>query len=117
LEAPGGAILEKSNRAPHFPIILEILICRVDDAGMLVDNVSRPSNCPRRQTMDPSEQILEACKQIALQLMKIHPAIGKLNAPETQAACLKSAHQLTVELETIKKQVIRLKQRDDSTEL
>jgi hypothetical protein len=67
--------------------------------------------------MEPSEQILEACKQIALQLMKIHPAIGKLNAPETQATCLKAAHQLTVELETIKKQIIRLKKRDESTEL
>ncbi|MBU6303309.1 MAG: hypothetical protein KGS60_17310 [Verrucomicrobia bacterium] len=67
--------------------------------------------------MDPSEQILEACKQIALQLMKIHPAIGRLNAPEAQSNCLKAAHQLTVELETIKKQIIRLKQRDDSTEL
>lgn len=67
--------------------------------------------------MEPSEQILEACKQIALQLMKIHPAIAKLEAPETQAACLKAAHQLTVELETIKKQVIRLKKEDDSTAL
>jgi hypothetical protein len=64
-----------------------------------------------------ADQIQEACKQIALQLMKIHPAIGKLDAPETQAACLKAAHQLTVELETIKKQIIRLRKADDSTDL
>jgi hypothetical protein len=34
-----------------------------------------------------------------------------------QAVILKAAHQLTVELEIIKKQVIRLQHRDDSTEL
>ena len=70
--------------------------------------------------MDRNEaagQIEEACKQIALQLMKIHPAIGKLGDADTQAACLKAAHQLTVELETIKKQIIRLRKRDDSTDL
>ena len=64
-----------------------------------------------------ADQIQEACKQIALQLMKIHPAIGKLDDAETQSACLKAAHQLTVELETIKKQIIRLRKRDESTEL
>jgi thymidylate synthase ThyX len=66
---------------------------------------------------EASDQIQECCKQIALQLMKLHPAIGKLGDAETQAACVKAAHQLTVELETIKKQIIRLRKRDDSTEL
>ncbi len=64
-----------------------------------------------------AEKIQEACKQIALQMMKLTPAIRGLEHEETQAALLKSAHQLTVELETIKKLVIRLLQRDDSTEL
>jgi hypothetical protein len=62
-------------------------------------------------------QIQDACRQIALALMKIHPATSALGHEETQAAILKAAHQLTVELETIKKLVIRLQQRDDSTEL
>ena len=66
---------------------------------------------------DASEKIHEACKQIALQLMRIHPAVRALDDEPTQAAILKAAHQLTVELETIKKQVIRLGQRDGSTEL
>jgi len=63
------------------------------------------------------EKIEEACKQIALQMMKIHPTVSDLNDEETQADILKSAHELTVELETIKKKLIRLKGRDDSTEL
>jgi hypothetical protein len=64
---------------------------------------------------EASEKIQDACKQIALQMMKIHPAVRELGDDETQAAILKAAHQLTVELETIKKLVIRLQQRDDST--
>ena len=62
-------------------------------------------------------QIQEACKQIALQMMKIHPAIHHLDDKDTQDDVLKAAHELTVELETIKKKLIRLQKRDDSTEL
>lgn len=63
------------------------------------------------------QQIQDACKTIALQMMKIHPAVGALNDAETQGDVLKAAHGLTVELETIKKKLIRLQQRDGSTEL
>jgi len=63
------------------------------------------------------EKIEEACKQIALQMMKIHPTVRHLGDEETQADVLKAAHELTVELEIIKKKLIRLKGRDDSTEL
>ena len=66
---------------------------------------------------EATNQIQEACKQIALQMMKIHPAVPSLDDESTQAEVLKAAHQLTVELETIKKQLIRLQQRDGSTEL
>jgi hypothetical protein len=62
-------------------------------------------------------QIREACKQVALQMMKIHPAIGKLGDPDTQADCIKAAHELTVQLETIKKKINRLEKADDSTVL
>lgn len=63
------------------------------------------------------EKIQEACKQIALQFMKIHPQVPKLEDPETQNACLESLHEMTVRLETIKKRLIKLQQRDDSAEL
>lgn len=63
------------------------------------------------------QQIQDACKTIALQMMKIHPAIGSLNDTETQSDVIKAAHSLTVELETIKKKLIRLQQRDGSSEL
>lgn len=63
------------------------------------------------------EQIQTACKGIAIQMMKLHPAVPHLEDAETQADILKASHQLTVELETIKKKLIRLQHRDDSTEL
>ncbi|HUF64253.1 MAG TPA: hypothetical protein VMN36_19405 [Verrucomicrobiales bacterium] len=63
------------------------------------------------------QQIQESCKAIALQMMKVHPAVGALGDAETQADVLKAAHALTVELETIKKKLIRLQKRDDSSEL
>jgi len=63
------------------------------------------------------KQIQEACKQIALQMMKIHPAVQHLKDDDTQNEIFKASHQLTVELETIKKKLIRLQGRDESEEL
>ena len=59
-------------------------------------------------------QIQDACKTIALQFMKIHPALRDLQDAETQAESLKSLHEMTVQLESIKKRLIRLEKRDDS---
>lgn len=61
-----------------------------------------------------SKQILDACREIALQLMKIHPAISHLQDDTTQADCIRATHQLTCELETIKKKLLKLQNRDDS---
>lgn len=66
---------------------------------------------------DAIKTIQEACKQIALQFMKIHPALPGLNDADIQGECLKSLHQMTVDLETIKKRLIQLQKRDDSGEL
>lgn len=60
-------------------------------------------------------QIREAAKNIALQLMKIHPALPELNDAETMGDCIKALHELTVQLEIIKKKVGRLERSDDST--
>ena len=66
---------------------------------------------------DAIPQIQECCKVIALQMMKIHPAVRALNDEATQADILAAAHRLTVELEVIKKKLIQLQRRDDSSEL
>lgn len=60
-------------------------------------------------------QIREACKNIALQMMKVQPVIPKLQDAETQADCIKAAYELTIQLEIIKKKIGRLEKQDDST--
>jgi thymidylate synthase ThyX len=60
-------------------------------------------------------QIREAAKQIALQFMKIHPALSALNDAETQGDCIKALHEMTVQIEIIKKKVGKLEKADEST--
>lgn len=62
-------------------------------------------------------QIREACKNIALQFMKIHPALPHLKDDETMKDSLKSLHEMTVQLEMIKKKIGRLERADDSSVL
>lgn len=61
------------------------------------------------------QQIRDACKIIVQQFMKIHPAVRHLNHEETQDELIKTLHQLTVELETLKKRLGRLEREDSST--
>ncbi len=68
----------------------------------------------REQAID---QIQKACKEISLQMMKVTPAVRFLQDEKTQQEVQKAAHQLTVELEVIKKKLIQLQHRDDSAEL
>ncbi|HRQ90457.1 MAG TPA: hypothetical protein PLA50_16800 [Bacteroidia bacterium] len=58
-----------------------------------------------------------ACKTIALEMMKVTPAARHLGDEETTADVVKAAYQLTIELEVIKKKLIKLKGRDGSSEL
>lgn len=60
-------------------------------------------------------QIREAAKNIALQFMKIHPALPALDNAETMGECIKCLHEMTVLLETIKKKIGKLERADDST--
>lgn len=62
-------------------------------------------------------QIREASKNIALQFMKIHPALPGLQDPDTMSDCIKALHEMTVNLEIIKKKIGKLERSDDSTVL
>ena len=61
------------------------------------------------------QQIRDACKIIVQQFMKIHPAVPHLQHPETQDEFYKTLHQMTVELETLKKKLGKLEREDSST--
>lgn len=62
-------------------------------------------------------QIREAAKNIALQFMKIHPALRALESPEVTNDCLKAVHEMTIQLESIKKKVGKLERIDESVAL
>ncbi len=63
------------------------------------------------------QQMREAARTIAQQLMKMHPAVPALADASVQAEVFKHLHQLTTELEAIKKKLARLETRDESMEL
>ncbi|MEM0896524.1 MAG: hypothetical protein AAGJ79_06525 [Verrucomicrobiota bacterium] len=60
------------------------------------------------------ETIEEACKTISIQFMKIGPAIHKIEDADLKGELIKQSHTATTALEVIKKQMIKLKGRDDS---
>jgi hypothetical protein len=62
-------------------------------------------------------QIQAACQQMSLLMMKITPAARHLGDEEIQATVVKASYDLTVQLEIIKKQCLRLQKRDESAEL
>ncbi|MEW6302947.1 MAG: hypothetical protein AB1705_05720 [Verrucomicrobiota bacterium] len=64
-----------------------------------------------------SEQIRQACKNIAVELMKIHPAVPALKDDETQKAIYEAIYELTKQVEIIKKRVGKLEKRDETPEM
>ena len=63
------------------------------------------------------ENITEACKNVSLQLMKIHPLVPPLDNKVCQTTLYESLYSITKEVETIKKSLLKLNRKDDSTEL
>jgi len=70
--------------------------------------------------MTPEEAISKienACKTISLEMMKVTPAARHLGDEKIAGEIMETSYKLTIELEVIKKKMIQLKGRDDSTEL
>lgn len=60
------------------------------------------------------EQIRTVCDTIARELMKVHPAVPAIQHEETQNVIYETVYELTKNVETIKKKLIRLQGSDDS---
>ncbi len=60
-------------------------------------------------------QIRAACQQIASGVTSIHPLLPALEDEPTKAEIVKALFELTKNVEVVKKQVMRLEKRDDST--
>lgn len=55
--------------------------------------------------------------QIATQVTAIHPLVPKLADPPTQSELLRALYELTKQVEVVKKHLLKLEHRDDSTAL
>jgi hypothetical protein len=64
---------------------------------------------------DAITQIRAACLQIAGGVTNIHPLLPALADEPTKAEIVKALFELTKNVEVVKKQVMRLEKRDDSS--
>ena len=55
--------------------------------------------------------------QIAVNVTAIHPLVPGLADPPTQGELLKALYELTKSVEVVKKQLLKLEKRDDSSAL
>ena len=62
-------------------------------------------------------QIKKACANIAVEMMKIHPAAAALENKPTHEEIIKLMFQLTKDLETIKKRVAAMEKQDDTPDM
>jgi len=58
--------------------------------------------------------IKEACRRIAHEMMTLQPAIGKLTEESVRSGLYETIYQLTAQVESVKKQVIRYEKGDAS---
>jgi hypothetical protein len=63
------------------------------------------------------QKIREQANQIAAHVTAIHPLVPGLADPPTQGELLKALYDLTKSVEVVKKHLLRLEKRDDSSVL
>ena len=61
------------------------------------------------------QKIEDACRVISLEMMKITPKARHIRDEEIAGDIMKASYRLTIELEVIKKKLIKLKGQDDSS--
>ena len=69
------------------------------------------------ETEQAIQQIRDACDAMSRELMKINPAIGHLGHKETQDKMFETVYRLTTDVETMKKAMLKLRKKDDSSDL
>lgn len=68
--------------------------------------------------MSPQEAhdvIWASCDVMSRELMKLNPAIPSLPDEETRKVLFETVYRLTQDVETIKKRLLKLRNRDDSS--
>ncbi len=63
---------------------------------------------------DAIQQLRAECNQLAATVTRMHPIAPSLEDAPTQSEIFKALFELTKQVETVKKQLMRLERRDDS---
>jgi hypothetical protein len=71
----------------------------------------------RMERSEVIKKIREQVNQIAVSVTAIHPLVPGLADQPTQAELLKALYELTKSVEVVKKQLLKLEKRDDSSAL
>ena len=62
-----------------------------------------------------SQQIRDHCNAASAAITKIHPLLNALGDDATKSEIVKALFELTKNVEVVKKQIMRLEKRDDTT--
>jgi len=64
---------------------------------------------------EASQQIREHCNTVSTAVMRIHPLLNALGDDATKGEIVKALYEITKNVEVVKKQIMRLEKRDDSS--
>ena len=62
-----------------------------------------------------SQQLREHCNAVSLAVMKMHPLLNALGDDATKGEIVKALFEITKNVEVVKKQIMRLEKRDDTS--
>lgn len=62
-----------------------------------------------------SQQLREQCNAASAAVTKMHPLLGALGDNATKGEIVKALFEITKNVEVVKKQIMRLEKRDDSS--
>lgn len=112
-----GAICGFTSRA--------IRLCRSGEASGVGESMRlvllslserrRLSHVGRMERNETIQKIREQANHIAANVTAIHPLVPGLADPTTQGELLKALYELTKNVEVVKKHLLKLEKRDDSS--
>jgi hypothetical protein len=62
-----------------------------------------------------SKELREHCNAVSLAVMKMHPLLNALGDDATKGEIVKALFEITKNVEVVKKQIMRLEKRDDTS--
>jgi hypothetical protein len=62
-----------------------------------------------------SQELRAHCNTVSTAVMKMHPLLNALGDDPTKAEVVKALFEITKNVEVVKKQIMRLEKRDDTT--